>query len=186
MLSLIVNIVFGYILETLFFGYAFNKIKGIKSKRTYIIFLICYVLGAIIINFTINNVYYLYIMIAFMFEIINKIIDKRKFIVTNAFLMLNIMLLSSTITTIPILLFGYNSLSLILNRAEIIIMIILIKYLPINKIHKLVVSNWNRTANNKVKSVTIRNLILIVIFILITIINMFINNILMNIYQSIL
>ena len=182
MLNLIVSIVFGYGLETLYCGYAFNKIKNIKSKRTYILFLICYILGAIIINFTINNVYYLYIMIAFMFEIINKM----KFIITNAFLMLNIMLLSSTITTIPILLFGYNSLSLILNRAELILFILLIKILPFNRIHKFIVSNWNRTTNNKVKSVTIRNLILIVIFILITIINMFINNILMNIYQSIL
>ena len=40
MLNLIVNIIFGYVLETLFFSYTFNKIKSVSYKSTYIIFLI--------------------------------------------------------------------------------------------------------------------------------------------------
>ena len=97
MLNLIVNIIFGFGLETIYTGYCFNKIKDIKAKSTYIIFLICYIIGAIIINFTFNNINYLYIFIAFIFELIFSKLNKTKYNITNVFLMLNILLLTSII-----------------------------------------------------------------------------------------
>jgi len=185
-LNLIINILFGYGVETLYFGYAYNKIKQLDYKSTYIVYLISYVIGAIIIQFTFNNIYIGYIITSFLFEIINNCVHKQKFNITNVFLILNLLLISSILTTIPILIFGYNMVSFIINRLEIITLLILIKFTPIEKLYNLIVNNWNRKANNKIKSVTIRNFTLITIYTLITIINVFVCNVLLNIYQSIL
>ena len=186
MLNLIVNIIFGYVLETLFFSYTFNKIKSVSYKSTYIIFLITYIISAIIVNFSFNNVYFFYILIALIFEIIYSKIHKQKYNILNVLLMLNLLLISSIITTIPILIYGYNITSFIINRIEIIILLILVKLLPLEKIYKIITSNWNRTMNNRIKSVTIRNFTLIIICISITLVNIFLNEIFLRIYNNIL
>lgn len=186
MANLIVNIIFGYILETIFFSYTFNKIKSVSYKSTYIIFLISYIISAIIVNFSFNNIYIFYISIAFIFALMYCLFHKQKYNITNALLMLNLLLISSILTTIPILIFGYNITSFILNRIEIILLLIIVKILPVENIYKLIISNWNRTVNNKIKSVTIRNFTMIIIYFLITIVNIFLNEFFLNIYQNIL
>lgn len=186
MLNLIVNIIFGYVLEVLFFGYAFNKIKGIKSKKTYIIYFISYILGAIVIQFTFKNIYYGYIFTSFVFEILNCILNKNKFNITNVFLLLNLILINSIILAIPILIVGYNNLYLIINIFLTILLFVAIKILPLNKYYKVIIENWNRTTHNKIKSVTIRNLTMIIIYTFVTLINIFVNDIFINIYQKLL
>ncbi len=186
MLNLVINILFGYGLETLYFGYAFNKIKGVNYKSTYLIFLISYILSAIIASFNFINHYYVYIVVAIIFYIIYAIVHKEYKQITNFFLMLNIQLVSSIITAIPILFIGYNNLYLVINIIVNIILLILIKFIPINKCYKVIIQNWNRTNHNKIKSVTIRNFTLIIIYIFVTLINMFVNGIFINIYQKLL
>ena len=186
MLNLIVNILSGYVLETIYFGYIFNKTKGIKYKSTYILFLISYIIGSISASFSFTNHYYVYIVVAFVFYILYAIIHKEYKQITNFFLMLNILLFSSILTTIPILIFGYNMTSFLLNRLEMIIILIIINKININKYYKLIIKNWNRATHNKIKSVTLRNFTLIIICILVTLINLFINNIFMDMYTNIL
>lgn len=186
MLNLIVNIIFGYGLETLYFGYSFNKIKGVNYKSTYIIYLISYIIGAIIIQFTFKNIYYGYIITSFLFEILYMFFHKNKFNITNVFLMLNILLITSIMLAIPILIIGYNNLYLILNIILTIFLFILVKILPLNKFYRLIVQNWNRTTHNKIKSVTVRNFTMIVIYIFVTLINMFVNEYFINIYSKLL
>ena len=186
MANLIVNIIFGYGFETIYCGYAFNKIKNIKSRKTYLIFLISYILCSIIVNFTFNNIFYLYIILSFMFGIINSIANKTKFNITDVFLLLNILLTTSLILAIPIIFIGYNKYYLIINIIGNILLLFLIKLLPLNKYYKIVVNNWNRTSSNKIKSVTIRNLTLIIIYFLISLVNIFLNVYFLNIYSNIL
>lgn len=186
MANLIVNIIFGYGLETLYFGYFFNKVKDLKYKSTYIIFLLSYIISSIIVNFSFNNVYFFYILIAFIFELINSLFHKQKYNITNVFLLLNVMLFSSLLLAILMLFTGYNTLYLILNIICTILLIVLTKLLPLNKYYKFIISNWNRKTNNKIKSVTIRNFTMIIIYFLITIVNIFLNEFFLNIYQNIL
>ena len=186
MLNLIVNILFGYVLETIYFGYTFNKIKGIKKKRTYFIYLISYVLAAVVIQFTFQNIYYGYMIASFVFEIIYCLTEKRKFNITNVFLLLNLIMINSIILAIPMLFVGYNNLYLIINIIITLVLLLLVKVLPLNKYYKIIVQNWNRTTHNKIKSVTVRNLTLIIIYSLVTIINVFVNEIFINIYQKLL
>lgn len=186
MLNLIINVLFGYGLETFYFGYAFNKIKGVNYKSTYLLFLISYVISAIIASFNFVNHYYVYIVVALIFYILYAIVHKEWKQITNFFLMLNIQLISSIITAIPILFIGYNNYYLILNIVINLLLIVLIKIIPFNKLYKLIISNWNRTTHNKIKSVTIRNFTLIIIYIFVTLINMFVNGVFINIYQKLL
>lgn len=186
MLNLIVNIIFGYGLETLYFGYAFNKIKGNNYKSTYMLFLISYIISSICASFSFINHYYVYILVAFVFYILYAIIHKEYKQITNFFLMLNILLFSSIITAIPIIFIGYNQYYLIINIIINLLLLLILKLLPVNKYYKFIISNWNRTAHNKIKSVTIRNFTMIIICILVTLINLFINNIFMGMYTNIL
>lgn len=186
MLNLIINILFGYGLETIYFGYAFNKIKGVSYKSTYLIFLISYIISSIIASFNFINHYYVYIVVAFIFYILYAVVHKEFKQITNFFLILNIQLISSIITAIPIIFIGYNNLYLLINIIINILLLILIKYIPINKLYKTIIQNWNRTNHNKIKSVTIRNFTLIIIYIFVTLINMFVNGIFIDIYQKLL
>ena len=136
MLNMVVNVLFGYVLETIYFGYSFNKIKGIKSKKTYFIYLISYVLAAIIIQFTFQNIYYGYIIASFIFEMINCIVSKSKFNITNVFLLLNLIMINSIILAIPMLFIGYNNLYLIVNIIITLLLLILVKILPLINIIK--------------------------------------------------
>lgn len=185
MLNLVVNIVFGFGLETIYFGYIYNNIKNVKYKSTYIYYLISSILSFLIQNFTYNNLYLTYIFIALIFYILYAITHKEWKQITNFFLMLNIILISSILTTIPILIFGYNSISFILNRLEMLLILLIVKKINLNKLYKLIIRNWNRTTNNKIKSVSVRNFTMIFIYIFLTFINIFVNDFFMNIYKSV-
>lgn len=186
MLNLIVNIVFGYGLETLYFGYAFNKIRGVKYKSTYLIYLISSIIPFALQRFTYNNLYLTYILISVVFYFQYAILHKEFKQITNFFLMLNLILFSSIIMAIPMLFLGYNTIYLYVNIILNIILIILVKILPLNKFYRLIVQNWNRTTHNKIKSVTVRNFTMIIVYSLVTLINVFVNEIFINIYSKIL
>jgi len=186
MLNLIVNIIFGYGLETIYFGYAFNKIKGVKYKSTYLLFLISYIVSFLLQNFTYNNLYLTYIFIGLIFYILYAILHKEWKQITNFFLILNLILISSIIMAIPILFLGYNAVYLNLNIILNIILLIIFKILPLNKYYKDFIQNWNRTTHNKIKSVTMRNFTMIFVYTFVTLVSMFVNEIFINIYQKIL
>ena len=186
MLNLIVNILNGFIFQSIYVGYVYNKIKNVNYKSTYFIYLICYIIGATITSFNYSFIYYSMIIVSIMFYITYSIIHKEWKQITNFILMLNIHFVTSILTAIPILIFGYNSLYLLINFIMLITIMIICKKVNINKIYKIFIKNWNRTMNNKIKSVTIRNLSLILIYILITLINYFVNSYFIYIYSSLL
>ena len=186
MLNLIVNILYGFVFQGLYTGYVYNKIKGVNYKSTYIIYMISYIIGSILTSFNYNFIYYSMIFISIIFYVLYSFIHKEWKQITNMFLILNIMLLTSILTALPIIFIGYNNYYILVNLIELIIIMILCNKLNVNKIYKVVVMNWNRTNNNKIKSVTIRNFVLISIYILITLINLFINGYFINIYQNLL
>ena len=186
MLNLIINILFGYGLETIYFGYAFNKIKGVNYKSTYFIYLISSIIPFVFQKFTYNNLYLTYILIALFFYLMYAVIHKEYRQITNFFLMLNLILISSIIMAIPMFFVGYNQNYLIINIVMNLILIVVVKYAPLNNIYKTIIQNWNRTNHNKIKSVTIRNFTMILIYTFVTLINVFVNEIFMNIYKNIL
>lgn len=186
MLNLIVNILNGFIFQSIYVGYVYNRIKNVNYKSTYFIYLICYIIGALTTSFNYNFIYYSMIIVSALFYIIYALIHKEWKQITNFILMLNIHLITSILTAIPILLFGYNNLYLLINFVELITIMIICKKIDINKIYKLIINNWNRTLNNKVKSVTIRNFSLIFIYIFITLINFFVNSYFISIYSKLL
>lgn len=186
MLNLIVNIVWGFICQTIYFAGIFNKFKGKKYISTYFIFLVSYIIGMISQNFTYDHIYIAYIVIATVFSILYAIIHKIKYKITDMLLMLNTILISSILTGIPILFVGYNKIYFIINVIEIIILFIIFMTLPLNKLYNFIVPNWNRTNNNKIKSITLRNFIMISCYLSITLINIFLNEVFLNIYQKLL
>lgn len=186
MLNLIVNILYGFIGQSLYTGYVYNKIKGKNYKLSWILVLISTLLGFIFPKFTYNYMYITYIVIAVIFYILFAVIYKQWHQITNFFLILNIMLITSILTALPIIFIGYNKYYIIANVAVLLAIMVIVHFIPFNKFYKFVLKNWNRTSNNKIKSVTLRNLLLVAICIFITIINIILSNFIINSYQSIL
>lgn len=186
MLNLIVNIFNGFIFQSIYVGYVYNRFKNVKYKSTYLIYLICYLIGAVITSFNYSFIYYSMIIVSALFYILYSLIHNEWKQITNFILMLNIHFITSIVTAIPIMLFGYNTLYLFINFVELIIIMIICKKVNINKIYKTINMNWNRTMNNKIKSVTIRNFSLIFIYIFITLINFFVNSYFIFIYSKLL
>lgn len=186
MLNMVVNVIYGFIFQSMYVGYVYNRIKNINYKSTYIIYLISYILGSIITSFNYSFIFYSMIIMSIIFYIIYSIIHKEWKQITNFFLILNILTLTSIVTAIPLIFLKYNIISLIFNFMELLVIMLFVKKYNFNKLYKKLMQNWNRTSSNKIKSVTIRNFILIVLCISITLINLFINNYFINIYNSIL
>ena len=96
MLNLVVNILWGFICQTIYFAGIFNKLKGKHYISTYFIFLAAYIIGMISQNFTYNHIYIAYIVISLVFSILYAITHKTKYKITDMLLMLNVILISST------------------------------------------------------------------------------------------
>lgn len=186
MVNLIVNIVYGYVFQSFYTGYVYNKIKNTKGISSMIIFFISNMIAFGLQSFTYNNYYATLLITASMFYILYALFHKEWKQITNFFLILNIMLVTSIVTAIPIIFVGYNFIALLINFVELIIIMFALSKIDISKIHKIILLNWNRSKNNKIKSVTIRNITLILVCIMITLINIFVNNIFINLYQSVL
>jgi len=186
MVNLIVNVIYGFIFQSIYVAYVYNKIKNVNYISTYIIYFFCYLAGAFITSFDYSFIYYSMIIVSTIFYILYSFIHKEWKQITNFFLMLNILLLTSILTAIPILFLKYNVVSLIFNAFELVLIMLVVKYANINRIYKIITGNWNRAMNNKIKSVTLRNAILIIVCLSISLINFFINNYFINIYNNIL
>lgn len=184
MMNLVVNILFGHILEIIYTSFVYNSIKSKSCKSTYIIYAISYIVSAILICFSYNSIYLMYIYISVIFYIINAIYKKQWHQITNMLLMLNILLITSILTAIPIIFFGYNVMTLIITRIELILFMLVSN--KISSFYKFWLNNWNRTLNNKIKSVSIRNFTLLTIYVSITLINIFLNELFLHIYNKII
>lgn len=186
MLNLVVNILYGLIGQSVYTGYVYNKIKNKKYKLSWVILLVSTLISFAFSKYTYNYMYITYILISAFYYLMFAFIYKEWKQITNFFLILNIMLITSILTAVPIMFVGYNKYSLFMNMAELVIFTIVIYFIPFNKLYKFILKNWNRTNNNKIKSVTIRNIILILVCIFITVVNIILNNFIINSYQSVL
>ena len=172
-ISSVINILF----EVWFIWKLICKAKDINSQKVviYIIILISYIISSVMINFTYKNQIYMLLILAVMIYLFMKIIFKNKFQISDIFL---IYYISATILIIAILtqlIFGYTLTALIIDRIILLIIALMLgKYL--RKIYKIYLYNWNRGENHKIKSITIRNVSIIIMNLTIFIINTYILN----------
>lgn len=157
-ISSIINILF----ETWFVYYMLKGIKNIdsKKKRLFIFTLISYLLSSIIIGFTYKNQIYMLILYSTILFILIKILYKKKVQILDVFLiyyLTTIILITAIITQ---LIFSYTIKALIIDRI-ILLLIALFTTKKIKKIYDLCKNNWNRGENHKVKSITLRNILIL-------------------------
>jgi len=176
------------VLQMFYLGYAFNKIKGINDKKTYILIFVSYILAGLLSNFCFNSIISAYISSSVIFSLSFAIYNKNKFQITNLLLILNIILFTSIITFIPLLIIGYGNTYLFLNFLIFISFIILLYKFNISRYYYKLISCWNRNKKEpkKIKSVTLRNTTLIITYFTITVINLFLNYFISNLYYSLL
>lgn len=186
MLNMVVNIIYAFVIQNIYAGYVFNKLKNVKGVSSMIIFFISNMIAFGLQSFTYNNYYATFLITAAIFYVLYALVHKEWKQITNFFLILNIMLVTSIITAIPMIFVGYNVIALLINISELILIMFLLNKIDINKKYKKILQNWNRNGSNKIKSVTIRNITLILVCLMITLINVFVNNIFINIYQTVL
>ena len=58
MVNLIVNVIYGFIFQSIYVAYVYNKIKNVNYISTYIIYFFCYLAGAFITSFNYSFIYY--------------------------------------------------------------------------------------------------------------------------------
>lgn len=170
-ISSIINILF----EVWFIWYLVCKAKEIDNKKviTYILTTISYIIASIVINFTYKNQIYMLLVLALLIYIFMKIMFKKKFQISDLFIIYYIaatILLAAIITQ---LVFGYTFIALIIDRI-ILLSIALMFGKHIRKLYKKYINNWNRGKENKIKSITLRNMSILFMNITIFAINSYI------------
>lgn len=185
-MDFVLNILLGILFEVIFITLMIIKVKDIKDKKVKLFFsvLTTYFLSGILINFTYNNQYIFYILfniICFMFM---KILYKEKVNIIDLFLIYFIEMILNFTSLICMKALDYNYYSMILNR----FVLILIYYLPLkfNNIYIKIKRNWNRHRNNKIKSITLRNLIIITCNLSMYVIYYFLTNYLVKIVNMLI
>ena len=185
-MDFVLNILLGILFEIIFITLMTIKVKDIKDKKIKLFFsvLTTYFLSGILINFTYNNQYIFYILfniICFMFM---KILYKEKVDIIDLFLIYFIEMILNFTSLICMKVLDYNYYSMILNR----FVLILIYYLPLrfNNIYIKIKRNWNRHRNNKIKSITLRNLIIITCNLSMYVIYYFLTNYLVKIVNMLI
>lgn len=175
-MNLVMNLIFGILFEIAFITLMIIRIKDIKEKkiRLFLSVTATYFLSGILINFTYNNQYIFYILFNVICFLFLKLLYKRKTNLVDLFFIYYVEMILNFSCLILMVILGYNSLFAIANRILLIIIILLSK--NINKLYKLYLNNWNRKPNNKIKSITLRNITIISSNIMLYIINSFIMN----------
>lgn len=175
-MNLVMNLIFGILFEISFITLMIIRIKDIKEKkiRLFLSVTATYFLSGILINFTYNNQYIFYILFNVICFLFLKLLYKRKTNLVDLFFIYYVEMILNFSCLILMVILGYNTLFAITNRILLIIIVLLSK--NINKLYKLYSNNWNRKTNNKIKSITLRNVTIISSNIMLYIINSFIMN----------
>lgn len=180
-MNALINLLFGNLFEALFICVMFYKIKGLKSKKLllFVATLITYSVSGIIISFSYNNQYLFYILFDVILYLFTKLIYKNKIQIIDLFIIYYIEMIINFSCLILMLLIGYNYIFFILNR--LLLIIIMLFSGKLNRFYNFYYYNWNRHSDNKIKSVTIRNLTIISCNLMLYIINYFTLNYLIGI-----
>lgn len=173
MASIILEILLGYIPEVLFFALFIIYAKRIKEKK--ILLFILMLLEYLLLKYFIKFDVWFQLSYTFMTFLILKILYKEKANILDIFVFCAssiILIISSLTTYIPILLTINNFyVALILNRILLFGTFILYKN-KLNNIYLKIAKLWNRhNYKNKLRSLTIRNIAVILFNFMFYIIN---------------
>ena len=171
---LITGVLLGFIFEVFFISVMFYKIKGLKDKKIalFLSTLITFIITAMITGTNYSNQYLFYLIYNVILFGFLKIIYRNKINIIDLFLIYYIIMIINFSSLLAIKLFEYNFISYFTSRLILILFMILAS--KFNNFYKLYNYNWNRHTNNKVKSITVRNLTIISCNLMLYIINYFI------------
>lgn len=165
MLNFIISIILGLIPEVLYFTLFLVYTKNLKTKRLKLFILLA--IGYIVLIMICRYQLIFYLSYIVYIYLINKILYKAH--ISDIFV---ISLGSVYLTITSFIAFKITEnyyLAYIINRI-ILYTIFLIKN-KFNPIYKLYLSLWNRNDNAKIKSITLRNISLLVVNVFILILN---------------
>ena len=170
----LMGFIFGNLFEILFISIMFYKIKGLKEKKILLFIgtFITYFLSGFITSYSYNNQYLFYILFNVIYFFILKLIYKKSINIVDFFIIYYIGMIMSFSCLILMKIFEYNYLSYIGSR--IILFMFLLISGKLNKIYRFYCYNWNRHKDNKVKSITVRNITIISCNLMLYIINYFV------------
>lgn len=173
---IITGILLGTIFEILFITVMFYKIKGLKDKKILLFIgtFITYFLSGFITSYSYNNQYLFYIIFNVIYFFMLKLIYKKNINIVDFFVIYYIGMIMSFGCLILMKIFGYNYLSYMGSR--IIFTILMLISSKFNKLYKFYLYNWNRHKDNKIKSITTRNITIISCNLMLYIVNYLILN----------
>lgn len=149
--------------EALYFSLFIISGKKLKEKR--MLFTVIMIFEYLLLTNVFHYSLWIHVFYFIMTYINLKVLYKEKSQITDIFLMAAasiILIILGCICAIPIAIFGVSYIiGLILNRILMFTILFFIKN-KINNIYKKFYKNWNRNKNNKVRSLTLRNISLII------------------------
>ena len=153
----------------LFYIYAIN-VKGLKEKKLlcFIGFLIVYLVSKLIFRYSV----YFNITCIFGFYGVLKLLYKEKAEITDIFLMSFVSLLLVLSSVFTYFCYSNYTLSIMINRVLIVCFACLSKYFKDFYIKYMSCWNRNRKTPNKIRSLTLRNISVIIFNLMIFIINL--------------
>lgn len=179
MISILISIFCGMLPEVLFLTFFLIYTKNLKTKKVklFLGIMLLYVVCIMLIRYIILN----YLLFIFLIYILLKILYKNKAQITDIFAV-NLALIYLTLNSFicsKFLLPNYENYYYILLLNRIILIIPFIFKNKFNYLYKKYYKLWNRNDKEKrpIKSITLRNISLIILNISIFIINMLILNI---------
>lgn len=173
---LITGVLLGFIFEVFFISVMFYKIKGLKDKKIalFLSTLITFIITAMITGTNYSNQYLFYLIYNVILFGFLKIIYRNKINIIDLFLIYYIIMIINFTCLIMMKIIGYNYLFLFSNRLLLIVIMLISS--KINPLYEFYLSNWNRHSNNKIKSITLRNITIISCNLMLYIINYFVLN----------
>lgn len=158
--------------EAIYFSLFLILIKDIKSKRILFTIFMC-IEYAILMNVFLYQVYF-QIAYTFITFLILKLLYKEKAIITDIFLFMiaSILLIAISFVSYMIVFLTFKNfiVSYILNRLLLFGSLFLLKN-KVKKLYNKINSLWNRRQNQKIRSLTVRNITIIIFNLMFCIIN---------------
>jgi len=152
--------------ETIFIYFMFKKSKNINDKKILLFLgiLASYILSGIITGFSYNLQVWIYLVFNILIFIFVKILYGKKISVLDFLIIGYILYFIGFPSSLAAYLCDIHLINLtvafIISRI-IIFSILLFSYKHLNKIYQKIAKFWNRRDDGKIKSLTIRNLLLI-------------------------
>ena len=172
------NLVFGMLFEVLFIYLIIIIAKRIKNKKLLLFFIVFlgYIISGIIVNFTYDNqAWAITLMIIFIF-LVCKLLYKDNIEILDIFLITFSIFVVSLVSALSLSIFGFDKIeALIFSRLVLLFVIDLLMLFDFYKLYALYVSLWNRRDDGNIKSITIRNISVIMLNVTMFLITFFVN-----------